>query len=183
MTSYYFDIETTGLNPETSTILTIQFQKLDFRGLPTEDLVILKSWESSEKEILEQFVKKTDILNKHDSWIFVPVGYNLPFEAKFLSYKFKKYEICDDFNLLDKPYVDLFQMAIIFNQGKFKGTGLDKVSGKQGDGFQVIEAYSFGDYDKIVGYVEMETREFLRLYRFLLRNCTKFKGYIFPDWK
>ena len=51
---YYFDMETTGLNFNTDKIITIQWQELDgMTGEPVAELNILKSWESSEKEILE----------------------------------------------------------------------------------------------------------------------------------
>lgn len=183
MTNYYFDIETTGLNPEKSQIITIQFQKLDYKGNTVGDLTILKSWESSEEEILKELVKRTTILDMNNPWGFVPVGYNLSFESKFLNYKLNHYNICNNFDLLQRPHIDLFHMAIIFNQGQFKGSGLDKISGKEGDGFQVIEAHSFGDYNKIIEYIEMETKEFLKLYVHLLITCTKFKGNIFPYWK
>ncbi len=63
MPEYYFDIETNakGSKPdvENDEILTIQFQKLGtVSGHKEGELTILKSWESSEKEILEQFFFK-----------------------------------------------------------------------------------------------------------------------------
>ena len=56
MASFYLDIETQGLDSEVDKIITIQYQKLKWgTNEPDGPLVILKSWESSEKEILEQF--------------------------------------------------------------------------------------------------------------------------------
>ena len=60
MAEYYFDIETYSPgerpNPETDKIITIQFQRIDLRtGEPKGELIILKEWESSEKEIVIQF--------------------------------------------------------------------------------------------------------------------------------
>ena len=63
MASYYLDIETTGLNPKVDKIITIQFQQLDMNtGSPVGELIILKEWESSEKEMLKQFIIKSKIL-------------------------------------------------------------------------------------------------------------------------
>lgn len=56
MSNYYFDIETNSRGPRpdfaNDEILAIQFQRLDGRtGEKEGDLTILKSWESSEKEV------------------------------------------------------------------------------------------------------------------------------------
>jgi len=57
MIEYYFDIETTGVDFEKDEIITIQWQELDgFTGRPKSELNILKSWESSEREILKSFL-------------------------------------------------------------------------------------------------------------------------------
>ena len=59
MGNYYFDIETTGLDPKKDKIITIQYQELDrFTGKAIGKLVILKEWESSEREILQKFIKE-----------------------------------------------------------------------------------------------------------------------------
>ena len=60
MSDYYFDIETNpgGQRPDykNDEILTIQLQGLDSRtGESKGELNILKSWESSERDILEKF--------------------------------------------------------------------------------------------------------------------------------
>ena len=60
MPDYYFDIETNpgGQMPDFAgdEILTIQFQRLDSRtGERKGELNVLKSWESSERDILEKF--------------------------------------------------------------------------------------------------------------------------------
>jgi len=57
LAEYYFDMETTGFDFDKDEIITIQFQRLNgFTGEPIGELEILKSWESSEKEILETFL-------------------------------------------------------------------------------------------------------------------------------
>ena len=63
MPNFYFDIETTGLNPRQDKILTIQFQELDRNtGEPKGELIIFKEWESSEKNIIAKFLSKTNKL-------------------------------------------------------------------------------------------------------------------------
>ena len=59
MGNFYLDIETTGLDPNVDEIITIQFQELGRNsGEAIGPLVILKSWESSEKEIIQRFLVK-----------------------------------------------------------------------------------------------------------------------------
>ena len=66
MGTFYLDIETTGLDPKKDKIITIQFQELERNtGKAIGELVILKEWESSEKEILEQFISKSKILDPY----------------------------------------------------------------------------------------------------------------------
>ncbi|MEM5793246.1 MAG: hypothetical protein QXY45_02715 [Candidatus Aenigmatarchaeota archaeon] len=77
MTEYYFDIETYSPqdrpNPETDKIITIQFQRIDLRnGKPKEDLIILKEWESSEKQIVTEFFNRF-FADRSNVWNFVPV--------------------------------------------------------------------------------------------------------------
>ena len=77
MGNYYLDIETTGLDPEKDKILTIQYQELDRnKGEAVGELVVLKEWESSEKEILRKFLFETYILDEYP-FSFIPTGYNL----------------------------------------------------------------------------------------------------------
>ena len=46
MANYYLDIETTGLDPGNSSIITIQYQELERgTGRPVGELSILKEWE------------------------------------------------------------------------------------------------------------------------------------------
>ena len=92
MTKFYFDVETTGFDPKVDKIITIQYWQLDDKNAPVGDLTILKEWESSE-----------------ENFGFIPVGFNLPFEFRFLSHKFSEYgEHVDPFKIIhDKPHLDL----------------------------------------------------------------------------
>ncbi|MCX5718546.1 MAG: hypothetical protein NT055_01035 [Nitrospirae bacterium] len=72
MPEYYFDVETnaTGEKPdiENDEILTIQYQRVSTKtGKPEGQLQILKSWESSEKEIYGKDVPLKTLLYHHPS--------------------------------------------------------------------------------------------------------------------
>jgi len=156
---YYLDIETTGLDPKTSKILTIQHQKMSvMTGKAIGPLEILTSWDYSEEEIVKEFAER--ILNEN-VWKFVPVGNNLTFEFKFLSEKFNKYLGMDiDVEYFaSKPHIDIKPVMILANSGKFKGCHL--VLGKQGNGSDVPIWYENGEYQKIIEYIKDEAECFL----------------------
>ena len=90
MANYYLDIETTGLDEVESKITTIQYVELE-RGTGKQlgELTILKEWELGEKEMLSKFIDDSPISSKYD-FDFIPVGYNLGFEHKFLLEKSAK---------------------------------------------------------------------------------------------
>lgn len=174
MSNYYLDVETTGLNPETSEIITIQYQKIDRDGNPEGDLVILKAWETSEEEILKKF---HEVLYKEGTtiWNFIPCGYNLKFEHDFLLNRSMKYDSVNIINISKLPQIDIHPIGIMMNQGNFKGSGLDKISGKEGNGKYVIECLIEKQYDKIESYIKQETREYLKLYKWLLGRMPKLR--------
>lgn len=179
MTQHYLDIETTGLNPEVDEIITIQYQELERNtGEAIGELKILKAWESSEREILKRFIQESNILDPYP-FSFIPVGYNLNFEHNFLK---TRTEINDlpQIDILNKPFLDLRAIGIIMNNGEFKGSGLDKLTGKKGSGSQIPGWYASREFDKILEYIKMETREFIKfnswLYGKLPRLLGEFRG-------
>ena len=144
MGNFYFDIETTGLNPKE----------------PIGELRILKEWESSEKEIISQFLSDTNILDNY-TFSFIPVGYNLNFEHGFLKERTKINDL-PLADILNNPFFDLRVIGILMNNGEFKGSGLDKLTGKEGGGSNVPIWYKNHEYEKIIEYVKQETREFIK---------------------
>ena len=131
MSRFYLDIETCPLeefyNPgvdnkslitDTSKnkIITIQFQPLTFdTGVPTDELTILKEWESSEEGIVKEFAKIFG--DSIDVWKFVPVGNNLVFEMIHLIPKLKKY--CGiELDPFHKPAIDVKPILITVNGGR-----------------------------------------------------------------
>ena len=163
------DCETTGLDPKDSKIVTIQYQKLDFDDkTAVGPLIILKAWESSEKEILEKFKQVFGV----KTWDFVAHGYNLKFEDEFLRERCIANGI-PPIQLFSRPTVDVHPVGIMMNRGAFKGSGLDKMSGKEGNGLLVIEAIEENDYLAIEAYIKQEAEAFIELLVYLTANMYK----------
>jgi len=174
MPEYYLDIETNTrtLKPdvENDEILTIQFQRLESKtGEKKSDLTILKSWESSERDILERF---HSIFRPDDSWSFVPIGFNLSFDFVSLYSRWKRIGIDVPLEtLLDEhPYIDIKPILVIFNKGSFKGANLQKFAGKQHSGIEISEWYAKKDYAAIEEYIRDEADKSIHLYQFLKKR-------------
>ena len=174
MPDYYFDIETNSRGPKpdftNDEVLTIQFQRLDGRtGEKEGDLTILKSWESSEKDILERF---HSIFSPEDVWKFVPIGCNLSFDFFSLLYRWRRIHIEVQPKILfsEHPYIDIKSILVIFNRGSFKGATLEKFIGKQDSGLKVSEWYAEKDYASVQAYIEDEADRFIKLYQFLVHR-------------
>ncbi len=173
MGTYYLDIETTGVDPRSDRIITIQYQELERNsGRPKGRLVILKEWEcwkeAGEKEgeggILKRLVDNTPICG--NAFDFIPVGNNLEFEHKFLNHKSKTHGL-PEIAIAGKPALDVKAILVMMNRCEFKGSGLDRMTGKAQDGSHIKEWYQKGDYDRIIEYVEDEAREFSRFFVWL----------------
>ena len=179
MGNYYFDIETTGLDPKKDKIITIQYQELDRNsGKAIGDLTILKEWESSEKAIVEKFIKDSKISGNYD-FDFIPTGYNLGFEHNFFKERTPLLSI-NPLDILSKPFIDLRSIGVLMNKGEFKGSGLDKITGKETDGKLIPEWYRNKEYSRIVRYVENEAKSFIEFNAWLYKEMPgllyKFKG-------
>ena len=169
MGQFYLDIETTGLDPLKDKILTIQYQELDRNtGEPKGELVILKEWESSEEEIIRQFIRNTNV-NDDYPFSFIAVGYNLTFEHNFLKQRARIHHL-EEIDILNKPFVDLRAIGILMNNGEFKGSGLDKITGKEGTGKNVPMWYNNREYELIIRYIKTETNEFIKFNKWLYKK-------------
>ena len=161
MGNFYLDIETTGLDADVDEILTIQYQELDrYSGEAIGKLIILKAWESSEKGIIERFLRDTSFLDSYD-FSFIPVGYNLYFEHSFLKRRAEIHGL-PEIDILSKPFIDLRAIGILMKGGEFRGSGLSDITVKEGSGRMILIWFDAGDYDRIVEYIKIEAVEFLR---------------------
>lgn len=174
MSDYYFDIETYSRTDKPDfnkdPIIAITYQQIDSRtGEPKNKLNILKSWESSEMEILQKF---HPIFKPEEKWTFIPIGCNLSFDFTSLIYNWRKIGIEVNAKTLfaEHPYIDIQSILILFNKGIFKGADLEKFAGKKYPGTKVIEWYEKEDYQSIQHYIEDEAERFLKLYQFLVRR-------------
>jgi hypothetical protein len=173
---YYLDIESGGVNPDIDEIVTIQYQPIDSTGQAIGGLIILKSWESSERDIVEKFHKLfiTDCV-----WDFTALGVNLIFDLTFLLKKFEKYGLPIGKEPLDflffKPFLDLKSNLVIINDLRFKNSGLDKLTNKESDGRMIPEYFKAKEYDKIVKYIEQETKSFLEALQVIIIHDKELK--------
>ncbi len=180
MTDFYLDFETFGFDPNKDKIITIQYRRLNSKtGKPMGSLTMLKEWESSEREILKEFL---DVLNPDDVWDFVPVGYNLRFELFFLQSRMRKvlkYDLSDEWLHYRLPRVDIKSILIMMNKGTFKGATLDWLVHKDLPNTEVPEWYMQKQYQRIEQYTAEKAARFLHALQFLkIRLPQIFEEYI-----
>ena len=174
MASYYLDIETTGLDEVMDKIITIQWAELERNtGKLIGDIHILKEWESDERTIVDKFRQQTDIVSSYE-FDFIPVGYNLKFEHKFILEKSSKY-FSFPISVLFKPHIDLHSIGILLNKGEFKDSGLDKLTNKPTSGEVVLEYYKNREYDKIEEYIKTEAIQFSYFFEWCHRELPKMR--------
>lgn len=173
MTLFYLDVETGGFDPEINDIITIQYQPLDSKGEAIGGLIILKSWESSEEDIVKKFYK-TFVTDNYTVWGFISVGCNLLFDLRFIIAKFKKYNLPIDKEPLEfvfgKPSIDIRNNLVIANDMQFKGCGLDSMTTKLEDGRNIPIWFAEKKYDLIENYIKMETEAFLKAFQIIIEH-------------
>ena len=175
--NYYLDIETTGLDKINNKIITIQYMELERNtAKPVGPLKILKEWESDEKTILTRFI--SDFVPEND-WAFIPIGFNLQFEHKFLWQRCISNGL-KPIDILDGPFLDLKTVGVIMNKGEFKGAALHNLTNKPHGGGNIPQLYAEKKYEEIESYIKRETEEFTtfctRLYKELPQLLQLFKN-------
>jgi len=163
LTEYYFDMETTGFDFDKDEIITIQWQRLGFTGEPIGELNILKSWESSEKEILENFSPNLTCYH----WDFIFIGKNLLFDFNMLSQRMKHYGL-GEFDLrclYDRVWLDIKPILVLMNKGNF--IGYDKVLPKTNPltNDKIPQLHKDGKYSEIIQYIKDEAEDFIKAYQ------------------
>lgn len=164
MPHFYFDIETTGLNPDEDEIISIQYMKIALHNGQSEGpLEILTTWTENfrEENILKTIAPK---ITSSNPFTFVPVGNNLDFEFKFLASKFNKYfgtKISSAF-FHSRPSIDLKPLMVLLNGGRFKG--YHHILNKSTAGAIVPVWYRNKEYAKIVDYIKNEALVFVKFY-------------------
>jgi len=172
LAQYYFDIETTGIDPKKDKIITIQWQRLnESSGDPVGELQILKEWETSERDILATFLPQIQCEN---CWDFVPIGKNLLFDFNFLDKRAGKHGL-NGFDLAycySRPHLDLKHVLVLINQGEFKGYNrvLGHIGGHPVTNERIPELYERGKYEDILGYIKRENETFLQGLKLLKRE-------------
>lgn len=180
MDFHYLDIETTGLDPHRDEVLSIQTHRI-IDGHPAGEMVVHKAWESDELDIVRRFLEETQFFA--EPWNFIPIGFNLNYELKWLYVKGKAAGAIPRFTrfeTLDKPRIDIKDLAVLMNGGRFKGAKLENFSAKMGSGDIVVKAIQERDYATIEHYIQQETEAFLALYEKLYTQMPAFWRGIAP---
>jgi len=155
----YLDIETTGLDPFRGKIITIQYMELERNtAKPVSPLKILKEWESDEKTILKKFISHSGIADDY-KFSFIPIGFNLQFEHNFFRQRCISNGL-KPISIFNRPFLDLKTVAVIMNQGEFKGASLHNITNKPHGGYNIPQLYSEKKYAEIESYVKKEAEEF-----------------------
>ena len=177
MPEYYFDIETTGLDPTKDRIITFQFQELSqVSGVPLTKLVIAKEWDNDcSEDVILEWIKES--LIDSSFWKFVPVGNNLLFDLSFIAARMRAYFHADfSMQLINRPFIDIKHILVMINGGHFRNYG--RMIAKTDFGGNVPIWYQKKQYEKIINYVEMEAEAFVRTYGILKRNMPALAGLI-----
>ena len=165
MALFYFDVEAEGEDPQQDRVITAQFQPLSDELRASGPLTILTEWEWGEKEILRLILAK-GVLD--ETWDFVPVGNRLRFDLTFLMERahFHQMRPFDPAQLrrfwFDKPMLDLGNVLVLMNGGKFDGSSIENFIDKRPSA-EVPILYRQGKYKQILDYVNQEGEETLAL--------------------
>ncbi len=198
MTEYYFDIELgyregkiselnaflegkgkrPQIEPEKDKIVTIQYQESSW-GKPVGNLTILKEWESSEEEIIRQFIRNIDPKRK---WDFVPVGYFVYFDLYILKKRAEQLKIASNwlfdewFVYQELPVINIRDICWGMNDFKPRGSGLENFTKiKTQPGIYIPLWYSEKNYDKIIDYIKKEAEAFFDVFSKLKTELPKFR--------
>jgi len=155
---YYFDVETTGDDPQQDRIVTVQYQPLADDLAPVGSFQVIAEWEWGEKQVIQMVLDKGVL---EPTWDFVPVGNRLRFDLTFLIERATKWKLIDwdlaklKYYWFTKPYVDLGPILVLLNRGQMAGSSLHVFADKE-SGARVPNMYRLGRYAEIIEYVTRE---------------------------
>jgi hypothetical protein len=168
LTEFYLNMQTLGVRPLFDRIIAIQYQKVDtVTGVGKGPLTVLKEWESSEREILKEFL---EVLNPDNPWDFIPVSFNARFILYFLQFRFRKelkYQLSNEWIYYNLPMIDLKSVLVLMNKGQFKGSSVDWLIRRELETSEVATWYERKEYNRIEEYIADETKRLLHAYQFL----------------
>ncbi|MGC8982931.1 MAG: hypothetical protein ACP5KA_04155 [Desulfurococcaceae archaeon] len=167
MPLYYFDIETTGVEPLLHQVITIQYVRLTDNLDKVGDLRIMKVWEyGNEKEMIKEFLEASSFFE--GPFTFVPVGLNVLYDIMFLYERARLYGLVSKplWKVLhEKPFIDLKHAALLANKCRFQDYSklVDKfMKESKATGRDVPILYAAGEYDKIEEYIRSEFEAVLK---------------------
>jgi hypothetical protein len=171
---YYFDLETTGDDPQQDRIVTVQYQPLADDLSAVGPFQVIAEWEWGERQVVQMALEKGVL---EPTWDFVPVGNRLRFDLTFLLERATKWKLIDwdlaklKYFWYTKPYVDLGPILVMLNRGSLAGSALHNFSDKE-SGAKVPKMYHQGLYTEIIDYVTRERDAAVDL----LRESREFLG-------
>ena len=167
MAEFYLTIEKTGRNPHSDMIIAILFHELEKEtGEPVGELKILSEWSSSETAVISEFLQ---ILDLENPWSFIPVGFDLRSDLRFLRIRVLKLlgrSLSLEFLYEAMPTIDLFPIAVLMNKGRFKGTSLAWVLSSI-ETAPVHHWLRSKDYERLIDHFHAKKDRFLQFYRYM----------------
>lgn len=167
MVEFYLAFEKTGWNPHEDRIMAISFHELEKEtGGPVGELKILEEWTSSEPAIISEFLQ---ILDLENPWNFVPIGFDLRSDLRFLRIRALKLlgmSLSLEFLYETLPAIDLLPLAVLMNKGRFKGTNLAWMLGHT-ETAPINHWFRSQDYNRLIAHIHAKKDRFLGYYRYL----------------
>lgn len=177
MSTIFFDLETYSPHKDgprlNDKVISIAYKTRD------SDVTVLKEWETSEKEILSQFLQE---IKDH----FKPnlIGHNiLRFDIPVIicrSFENDLGKPDEIYSIFHEPYViDLIQCLLPSNRLYFKGLGLHDCAKRLGmkvtgcHNSEIREHYEKGNYDEIVHHNTEDVLITEKIYNHLLKSSFK----------
>jgi DNA polymerase elongation subunit (family B) len=156
----FLDIETTGLDPFNSQIVTIQVRS-------EGETKIWPVWESSEVDVIKSFLSFTDHVYRRGTRF---VGYNiLKFDVTYLAQRMQILGLMDETKWArlwkDLNWFDMYQF-LGDEFGKFRQwkLGLTKKNYASVTNVEIPEFYSKREHAKILGYIQDEMQGMEEVY-------------------